>query len=155
MKHTYYEQNIDKLQVALKNIRKSFELLPKSIKNRSQIDENTFLDRFRRQVAIRSAPRRSLRIGGLDIWRLFGRKWCPKGPAWIQNGSKIALASIGWHLDPPKMLSEWGFGKNLKSWWKFESKWFIRKYCWNFKFKKKYSRDDASSRANDWWHDIE
>ena len=48
------------------------------------------------------------------------------GPAWIQNGSKIALLGIGWHLDPPKMRSGRGFGKKLEN--------LMKKRCENRRF---------------------
>ena len=93
-----------------------------------------FLDRFRRQVATRWAPGRLPSFGVVAFWRLFDRKWWPKEsflePPWIQNGSKIAPSRIGWHLDPLKMVSGRGFGKNMKIQWKNDAKiegfWWLR-----------------------------
>ena len=40
----------------------------------------------------------------------------------FQNGSKIALLSIGWYFDPLKMASGRRFGKNMKIQWKIENR---------------------------------
>ena len=67
---------------------------PKSVKNREKCD----LERFRCQVAARSALGRVARRFLLHGGRLFGRKWAATGRFWdppeIRNGSKIALFSI-------------------------------------------------------------
>ena len=59
------------------------------------------------------------KLPGYHFWRQGGLKRCPMGPflgpPWIQNGSKIAPSRIGWHLDPLKMVSGRGFGKNMKN----------------------------------------
>ena len=102
------------------------KILPKSIRKRPQIDENVSLERFRRQVATRSASGCCPSIKGLHHLEPFGPKMCQKGqflgPPWIQNGSKIAPSRIGWHLDPLKMVSGRGFGKNMKIQWKTDAK---------------------------------
>ena len=74
------------------------------------------------------------KLPGYHFWRQGGLKRCPMGPflgpPWIQNGSKIMLSSIGRHLDPPKMVSGRGFGKNMKIQWKNDAKiegfWWLR-----------------------------
>ena len=73
-------------------------------------------------------------LPGYHFWRQGGLKRCPMGPflgpPWIQNGSKIAPSRIGWHLDPLKMVSGRGFGKNMKIQWKNDAKiegfWWLR-----------------------------
>ena len=94
-------------------------LIPAKIKQkRPQIDENTSRERFWRQIVTRSASGRSQLDGLLDILSLFGLKLRSKEPFWdypgSQNALKIALLSIGRHLDPPKKLSRRGFGKTCK-----------------------------------------
>ena len=102
----------------MKNPSEMVQNPPKFFPKRPRIDENGSLDRFRRQVAPRSAPGSAPPYGGLDIFRFFGRKWSPKGgfrdPPKSQNGLKIALLCIDWRLDPPKMVSGRGFGTNRK-----------------------------------------
>ena len=115
--------------VVRKIIRKinetSWKHVPKLIQNPStinqkwsQIDRNTSLERFRRQIAPRSAPRCNGPEKLLLLWSLFGRKLRSEGgfrdPPKSQNGSKIALLCIDWRLDPPKMVSGRGFGTNRK-----------------------------------------
>ena len=69
-------------------------------------------------------PQDAQRSSGYSAFgRPLGRKGCSKGGFWqprgTQNGSKIALLSIGWHFDPLKMASGKGFGKNMEIRWKY------------------------------------
>ena len=102
----------------MKNPSEMVQNPPKIDQKRSRIEKNASLERFRRQIAPRSAPGRPDSYGLLDFLRFFGRKWRPKGgfrdPPKSQNGSKIALLCIDWRLDPPKMVSGRGFGTNRK-----------------------------------------
>ena len=80
--------------------------LPQIDQQLFQIEKNASLDRFRRQIAPRSAPGRSFSQGVPRRWRLFGRKGGDKGRFWdlpkSQNGSKIVLLCIDRRLDLPK-----------------------------------------------------
>ena len=64
----------------------------------SQVEKNASMDRFRRQVAHRSAPRWQHPERVLGFSSLFGRKWSSKGPfsdPWkIENRLKNALSRI-------------------------------------------------------------
>ena len=110
-------------------IEKSSRILPKLVQNpskieqkRSQIDQNGSLDRFRRQIAPRSAQGTTKPEGAIDCGSFFGQKGRPKGrfrdPLKIENRSKNAFSRLDGHLDPPKMLFGRGFGKT----WKFDEK---------------------------------
>ena len=84
----------------------------------AQIDENTSLERFRHQIAPRSAPGRSGQSGVLHFLRFFEILFGFMGPfsaPWeIADRSKIVLLSIDGHFDPRKMPSGSGFGKHMK-----------------------------------------
>ena len=118
----------------LKIMRKSCNIYPKLIQNPSKIDKIRALGRFgafsrpgRLQDASRTSPYYA-------FWSLLAETGAQKGsflgPAWIQNGSKIAFLSIDRRLDPPKMTSGRGFGKNMKIWWKIDANiegfWWLR-----------------------------
>ena len=72
--------------------------------------------------------------GDCSFWSLLAENGAQRGPflgpAWIQNGSKIAFLSIDRRLDPPKMTSERRFGKSMKMWWKIDANiegfWWLR-----------------------------
>ena len=69
-----------------KIVQNPSKIFLKSTKKRPQIDENASLERFRRQIAPRSAPGRSPGFGVLGFWDLFGRKLCSKEPFWDPAG---------------------------------------------------------------------
>ena len=98
----------------------------KSIEQRPKINETASLERFRRQIAPRSAPGRFREFGVIAFWHLFGRKWCSKGPFWSPAGTQNRLTTALLGLDrrrvPRKMISRRGVGKNMKSWWKIDAK---------------------------------
>ena len=93
-------------------------ILPKSTRKRSQIDENASLERFRRQIAPRSASRAVLDESRKPKSQFFAQNVAPRvgfgTPEKIEYRSNIALLSIGWRLDPLKMVSGRGFGKDMK-----------------------------------------
>ena len=103
------------------NLETSSKIHQQIVKNPSQImnkyDSKASLDWFWRQIATRSALRCPPWIKGLSIWSLFGPIWRAKVPCleppWVQNVLKIKLLSLGWHVDPPKMVSMRGFGKHM------------------------------------------
>ena len=90
----------------------------KSAQNLSKIDKNRSWGRFGSQVAPEVAPGRLQDDGVSEKVGLFGRKCCSKGRFWepwkIENGSKIALLSIGRHFYPLKTASGSGSWKNMK-----------------------------------------
>jgi len=59
------------------NILNISQILPTSIKKRSQVDKNTALEQFRCQIAPSSAPGRSPSYAGLDIWCLLADNVAP------------------------------------------------------------------------------
>ena len=113
------KHHVQNLWEIFENPSKFIEHPSKINQKRSQIEKNTSLDRFRRQIAPRSAPGPSPEFGGLGFWSLFGRKWCSKGPfggpAGVQNPSKIALLGLDRRRVPRKMTSGRGVGKNMNT----------------------------------------
>ena len=116
------ESKIQCLNFVKNHIHKSSKIHPKLVQNpskidqkRSQIDENASLERFRRQIAPRSALGRLPDERRVTFFRLFGRKCRSEGrflgPWKIANRSKIALLSPDGRLDPPKIASGRRFGK--------------------------------------------
>ena len=96
------------------------KIRPTSIEKRPQIDNNSSLERFRRQIAPRSARMGSPSFGVIGFWRLFGRKWCSKGsfcnPSGTQNLLKIALLALDRRRVPRKITSRkgvWRMHENL------------------------------------------
>ena len=81
----------------MRNYRNSIQnlhrILPKSMRNRPQIDENTFLERFRRQVATKSARGWFPQTAGVPLLAPGWSKTVPNGsilgtpldPKWLQN----------------------------------------------------------------------
>ena len=102
----------------LENPSKFIENPSKINQKRSQIEKNTSLERFRRQIAPRSARGGRPALGGPPLWRPFGRKmdfqgsfWVtPLVPKWLQNRifdqRSAPLTSKNWFLER--------FWKNMK-----------------------------------------
>ena len=109
-----YPEKMRKYRNSIQNLHR---ILPKSIRNRPQIDENTFLERFRRQVATKSARGWFPQTAGVPLLAPGWSKTVLRGsilrPRGSQNSVKIALLSTGWHLDPRQIVSGRRFGKTL------------------------------------------
>ena len=101
----------------------------KSAKNCTKINENASWERFRRQIAPRSAPGRSAWEPQDFFWSLFGRKWCSnglfRGQAGVQNQSKIDFLGLDRRRASRKMTSGRGVGKNMKNQWKLNVFWWL------------------------------
>ena len=88
-------------------------------------------------LGAKSSPGRLQDGSGVKVfgfWMCFWPKMSLQGrscdPRETENRSNIALSSTGWHLDPLKMVSGRGFGKNIKKQWTIDAKiegfWWLR-----------------------------
>ena len=103
----------------VKNPSKTTQNQSKINQERPQIDENTTMEHFQRQIAPRSPPKLLFAFGVVAFLRfleiLFGNMG-PFSPPWeIADRSQIKLLRDNSDFDPRKMLSGRGFGKNIKN----------------------------------------
>ena len=89
-------------KICRQSIQHLSKTCPKSTKNGPKSIKNKSLQHFRRQIAPRSAPRRSPSYGVLDFYRIFCRKWhakddfvTPLDPKWLQTRTFEPRSALG------------------------------------------------------------
>ena len=112
------KNHVQNMWEILENPSKFNEHPSKIDPKRSEIEKNISLDRFRRQMAPRSAPGGFPYDGVSENGHLFDRKWRSEGafwaPAGVQNPIKSNFLGLDRRRVPRKMMSWRGGGKNMK-----------------------------------------